>query len=246
MTKKLLLVVLLLGLAVDLSAAEAEGQIDWYNPVSLGFLPNGIVQEVPVRPGQQVAQGQILAKLDTRTYSAALAAAEARTQAATLTREEAQRELDRAVELYDRGQLPDHDKQLAQIALARAEAQRAEANSEQVRAAFRLEQTVLVAPFDAIVVAVAVHPGQTQRSHCGPQPAVVLADAGKRLARLLLPTGQEAPALGGKAQIQIGTHQLEGRVAAIHSRQQGIELEVAFDVPQGLAPMPGTPVEGRW
>ncbi|MEO5343332.1 MAG: biotin/lipoyl-binding protein [Gammaproteobacteria bacterium SHHR-1] len=241
------ILLLLLGPGSKSWAAEAEGQVHWHESRQLGFLVDGVIAEIPVRPGQRVAQGSPLARLDGRTYQAALNAAEQRLAARQLALGEAQRELDRALELYDRGQLPEHDKQLAQIAQALAQAQLAQAQAEQVRAAFRLQQSELRAPFDALILQLHAHPGQALRGHCGPQAVLGLAAAGQGIARLRLTPEQTPPELGQQVELSLAGRQIQGQAQALRrDAENGTRLDVLFSLPPETALQPGQAVQGRW
>ncbi|MBF0256132.1 MAG: HlyD family efflux transporter periplasmic adaptor subunit [Gammaproteobacteria bacterium] len=251
----LLLPPLLLAQLSPLQAGEAEARVHWHNRLELGFLVSGLISEVPVRPGQQLAQGAVLARLDGRIFAAELSAAEAALKAASLDQEEAQRELDRATELYDRGQLSDHEKQVAQIALAQADSRLEQAKAAQARAAFRAEQAVLRAPFAAEVLEVSAAPGQGVHPHCGPQTLLVLADAQQRQARFQVQQAEAKLQPGQPLQLQIQGRQLQGEVSALRplpeyagkeqGNEPGWEVDVVFS-PGDLQLAPGSAIEVRW
>lgn len=241
----------LLGLALLLGlnavASGAEGKVDWYQRLELGFLHEGVLLEVPVRSGQRVAPGALLARLDPRGLEAQTMAAEALLKAEQLALGEAQRELERAIELYDRGQLPDHDKQLAEIGVARAEAALAEAQAQQTRALLRVERAELKAPFDAWIVEVRASPGQALRGHCGPQPVLVVAEAGRRLARFQLDSDTLPAKLGQAVTLQLQGEEIQGRVETLELNPAGGRvMGVVFSYPAEAGLQPGTSIEGRW
>jgi macrolide-specific efflux system membrane fusion protein len=62
---------------VVLSSVSASGAVQAATNLSLGFETSGRVTQVAVKPGQKVAKGQILGRLDSTTATAAVTSAEA-------------------------------------------------------------------------------------------------------------------------------------------------------------------------
>ncbi|MCU7815928.1 MAG: biotin/lipoyl-binding protein [Candidatus Thiodiazotropha sp. (ex Rostrolucina anterorostrata)] len=98
---KVLMIVCLL-VSGQLAAQDLEAVTDWSNRVELTTLASGMVGRVNVAVGATVSRGELLLELDQRRFKTKLAAAESRLEAATQQNSEAKRELDRALELYDR------------------------------------------------------------------------------------------------------------------------------------------------
>ena len=175
---KLKLVACLLGLSLTAGALAADlpAVVAWTQKVELGTLVSGVVGAVHVRPGQTVAGGDALVTLDDRGFKGEVSrhlAVYRHTQAAL---EEARREDERAIELYDRTVLSDFERNQAQIALHAARARAEEARADLIQARLDLERSVVRAPFDGMVLAVNVSPGQTIVSAWQSQPLVTLAD----------------------------------------------------------------------
>ena len=204
MTRIALSIALVALMSNPANAAEYEGRLQWHKRVDLGFQVSGVLSEVPVQVGQEVKKGTLLAKLDQRRFAARAKYAEANVKAQQLNRDEANRELDRANALYERTQLSDHDKQMAQLQSAKAAAALLAAEAAKTNADINLEYSALKAPFDAKVIRVHRAPGQSIVSALSSEPVVVVVDAQRMAVRLLLTTSQLANLKpGGNAKVEV-------------------------------------------
>lgn len=198
------------------AAQEIDATLHWARRVELGMLVSGVVQEVFVGSGQHVLAGQALVMLDARDFEARLAGAAAHLAGVLPALEEARDELVRAEDLYDRTLLPEHDLELARVAVAKQEAQRAHADARVARAALRLERGILRAPFAGIVVARSVEAGQAIVSRCESRTLVVLADDANFIARVALDARSLAGLrIGQELAVLAGGLALTGKIAAI-------------------------------
>ncbi|MGD2081569.1 MAG: efflux RND transporter periplasmic adaptor subunit [Chromatiales bacterium] len=173
------------------SALDLDARTGWVQRMDLATpLGVGVVAEVRARTGDRVAEGALLVQIDDRAARAYADEAQAAFEEARQRREEGRRELDRAVELYERTVLAQHELQTAEIAAAAADAayRRAEAALTQARLA--LEYTRVHAPFDALVVDVAVHPGDVVVNRLGVTPLVAVARSDRMRATALLKAEQ--------------------------------------------------------
>lgn len=171
------------ALAEDVSGQRAEqasrdvsAVLAWSQKVELGTLVSGVVGEVHVRPGQAVTKGDTLISLDGRGFSAQVSRRQAGYEHAKAALEEAEREDERAIELYDRTVLSDFERNQALIGLHAAQAVAEAARADLTEARLNLERSVLKAPFDGLVLSVGVSPGQTIVSEWQSQPLVTLAN----------------------------------------------------------------------
>ncbi len=146
--------------------------------LKLGTLVSGVVADVRVRKGQQVRAGDVLVILDQREFKARLDRARALSARASALLAEARREEERALELYDRGLLSDHELQKAQIGRLEAEARRAESMAEETRARLDLERSTVKAPFDGTIVKVNAWKGKPVRNTLNIQTMIVLGVQG--------------------------------------------------------------------
>ena len=164
------------GMSGAALAADVSAVVSWAQKVELGTLVSGMVSEVHVRPGQTVARGDKLISLDNRGFNAQVNRRLAGYQHAKAAFEEAKREDERAVELYDRTVLSDFERNQALIGLHAARATAEAARADLTEARLDLERSVVRAPFDGLVLSVGAAPGQTIVSEWQSQPLVTLAD----------------------------------------------------------------------
>ena len=134
------------AVAVEIAAAEAQELSTTLEAVGTSLakqsievvaLASGRVNEVAFEPGQKVAAGEVLLRLDEEIERADLEQAEASLREATLA-------LGRAVTLRQQNAV-------SQAALNEAESRKASAEAELDRAKRRLADRTLRAPFDGLV-----------------------------------------------------------------------------------------------
>lgn len=205
--------------AAPANAAELQAVTGWVQRIELGPLVSGVVSEVHVRPGERVDRGARLVTLDRRDFASRVSRREAERRHAEMLLEEAQREDERAAELYDRTLLSDHERNQAAIALEAARAAAEAARAALSRARLDLERSQLRAPFDALVLAVAAVPGQSVVSELQSQPLVTLADRSALVARAVVDATQAA----GLAPGQALRASLRGRSMQVTVREVGLE-----------------------
>jgi multidrug efflux system membrane fusion protein len=230
------------GLNAVASAAEYNGELDWANAVTLGLSISGRVAQISVRPGDLVDAGQPLLQLDTRVARAHLAEARSAIKRLELQRAEAQREWDRAKELYDRTVLSERELQLAEIGFNAADAEYHAARSAEVAAEVALEYHTMKAPFAARVLAVHVQAGQAVINTHEVTPLVRLAERDRMRARAWVNAAQAATLKADvAAAVRVGDQRFDAQVASIGADPVGAErpaqyaVEVAFNVPAGTA-----------
>jgi multidrug efflux system membrane fusion protein len=163
----------------QLMARDLDAVTDWYHRVELSTLVNGMVSRINVSEGEEVSRGTLLIELDQRGYKSQLAAAGSRLEAAAQHNDEAKRELDRALELYDRTLLSDHERKQAEIEAANADADYREAEAALVKIRLQREYSRIAAPFDGIVEKIHVQPGQAVINGVAAVPLLNLYEVGK-------------------------------------------------------------------
>src|SRR5512143_3001065 len=104
----------------SISAQELTGVVQWAQRVELGTPQSGVIVSVSVKAGDRVKKNDLLVKLEPRALLARIKKAESEQLKHKKARDEAQRELDRSKELYDRTLLSNHDLEVAKIAYADA------------------------------------------------------------------------------------------------------------------------------
>jgi multidrug efflux system membrane fusion protein len=226
------------GLSALASAVEVNGELDWANRVTLSVPVSGIVTEVSVRPGEAVAAGQSLLSLDAREVQARVAHANSAVKKLVLHRAEAEREWERAQELFDRTVLSERELQLAEIGLNDADAAYQAAQAERVAAEVALECHSLKAPFAAWVLAVPVTPGQAIVNTQQATPLVTLAARDLMRVHANVDAVQTAALKTDAAvAVRVGEQRFDARIVHIGLEPVGSQrppqypVEVEFKVP---------------
>ncbi|MDO5647739.1 efflux RND transporter periplasmic adaptor subunit [Paracoccus sp. (in: a-proteobacteria)] len=148
------------------------GTIQARDTVQLGFRYGGRIEQVLVREGDRVARGQPLARLSAVQQEQALIVAEAGFQAAMAVQAQADQANDRAAGLLARGAGTRAARDGAEQALSQAAAALEQADSQRQQARRAVEDTVLRAPDDGVIVSKSVAPGQVVAAA---QPVLTLA-----------------------------------------------------------------------
>ena len=112
---KTALAALLIWLPISTWAAEYDAVLDWNRKAKLSTPVSGVVAKVNVQPGDRVNQDDVLLQLDNGVMKANLEKAKADVEFYERSFKEAQRELDRNQELYDRTLIAEHDLEMAKI-----------------------------------------------------------------------------------------------------------------------------------
>lgn len=218
---------------------ELPGQIQAFREASMGFEVPGLLQEVLVDEGDEVKQGDLLARLDNRDYLAARSSAEAQL---TVARSEAER----AQALFDRQAT---SKQRLDMALAQLQV----AESAFDRADKALQDTELRAPMDGSVARVFVEDivnvqakQQIMIVHDISRFKVVI-DVPETLAILVDPTiPDEVQNARFKSQVFLTTGTMEGFPAQViesaktaNPTTRTFSVTLAFDPPKHINILPG-------
>jgi multidrug efflux system membrane fusion protein len=219
--------------AQPLEAAQLQATLQWGQRAELGSLVSGVVAEVPVRAGQSVNKGDVLVHLDDRGFRARLQGAQAAVTQAKVRFEEAEREHERALELYDRTVLSEHERQLAEIAHEEARAQLAAARALRVQAELDLERSTVAAPYDALVLAVRTSAGEVVVADLQSRPLVAVAERGRLVARALASAAE-------LAELQVG---VPVDVEVRGARLDGVVSHIGLEPEQGAAAEPLYPLE---
>ncbi len=162
------------------SAVELDASADSSGPLILSSNLAAEVVKSPVAEGERVKKGALLLQLESGVARARLAQAEAELAYQKLVLAEAQNELQRNEELYERTLLSDHDLDLARIAYAAAQSSYSRAKAGLTVAQRELALRRIVAPFDAQVVAVFVQAGETINGQFNAVKLIALRPVNKR------------------------------------------------------------------
>ena len=225
-----------------LAQERIEGIVTWSQRAELGTLVSGVISRVHVRPGQVVKRGDTLVELDERGFAGQVQRWLAEYRHARGLLAEAEREDERAAELYDRTVLSDFERNQALLAVDAARARQALANARLVDARLDLERSRIKAPFDGVVLQVNAVPGQPVISEVQVQPLVALADNTRLTVRAELQAGSVAGVAAGQViSLIAGDKPFEGTVAYVGMEPlppggSGLRYALHVDVDPGQAP----------
>lgn len=226
MTKWMLFGLAVLGVSAA-QAADVQATLQWAQRVELSTPVSGVVQSVSVDAGQRVEQGQELLALDNKLYHARAAESAAAVMRLKEEAAEAGRNLERVQELYNRTVISTSELDQAKLRDARARAMLAEGQAHLQQSQKNFDDTVLRAPFDAVVLVRQAEPGQAVAAGLQPQVLLVVARAGEMLARARLDAAQVGRVrVGLAATVNVGGKSYSGRVKAV-----GMEPVAASDGP---------------
>lgn len=198
---------------------------------ALGFEAGGRIAAVLVDVGDQVEDGDVLARLDTRALQASLAAAEADELAAQARADLARLTLERQQTLVDRGHISaqrlDEVAADARSAQAQAAAARAQAETLQVR----IDLATITAPFTGVVTARMFDEGAIASPGA---PVLNLVEAGDLELRAGLPEREAANLIvGDRYQVDVGSQRVEATLRAVTGvlDAQRQSVSAVFDIP---------------
>jgi RND family efflux transporter MFP subunit len=219
--------------ALSANAAQYPAVLAWAQRVVLSTPVSGVVTAVSTGAGERVTAGQALVELDKRPFSSALRKAEAQAHKHKLNRDEAERELSRTRELYERTVISVHDLQVEEIAFASAEADYASARAELETARLHLEYASVQAPFPGLVLEVAVAPGETVINTEHATPMITLAQDRPMTAQAQLPADAAGRLLPGQAAtVLVNEQRYPGKVIQVGAEADSsgrYAVSVAFD-----------------
>jgi len=138
---------------------------------------SGVVEKVFVKPGQRVSKGTVLLQLDKTILQARLDEAVAEQARAQAEESDAKRDLDRALELFNRTVSSATELDAAELRHARAQAALSTASARRVIAYKNLHDAELKAPFNGVVSSVPGAPGTVVTADCQPKTLVVMSSA---------------------------------------------------------------------
>lgn len=168
-------------------AQQLSGRLEWVDKVEMRVLEDGFIEKMNIKIGQYVKKGQVLLTMDQRKAKAELLKAKAMIARAAVQLDDANDELKRAEELYDRGLIADEELKDAKIKVAAAKAESESANAALVLAEVTMDRNVLRAPINGIIVSKNNHEGGVVYKTQQREPLFEIAPSGKMLARLLVP-----------------------------------------------------------
>jgi len=145
--------------SVDLTVS-ASGVIEPIRRVEIRSQASGQVLELPIQEGEEVAKGDLIARLDATDARADLERARANLEIAEVEDRQKGHDLERARGLFQRTLVSEAEVDAAELAASRAGAELLLARAELQRAQDRFEDTVIRSPVDGTVLDRAVEEGQ--------------------------------------------------------------------------------------
>jgi len=242
--------VLFFIIAAPSQAAEYNATIKFAHRITMSLPVNGQVNIVAVQPGQSFKQGQTLLALDLTPYNSEVTQSQAEVTKQNTEIKEAGRDYSQLKELFDRGVLSSVELENGQLKLQRVKAALKAADAKLTQAKYNLAHAMIVAPFDGWVLDVNVSQNETINNNLQSQPLLVVAEANKYIARILVPIGTvHKIKIGDPARVVIGNRKFSGTIAVIGIEPESTNKEsqlYAVDIKfssKGLLIRPGQPAK---
>ena len=233
--KNWILIAFILVFSPTLNAAELQAVLQWSHRVELSSPVSGVVHAVNVEAGDQVKKGQILLTLDAAIYQAKVAEIQAAITRLVAETAEAKRDLDRVQELYARTVVATAELDQTRLRLTRAESMLAEARASLRQNQKIQDDSIMRAPFDAVVILRQAEPGMSVAAGLQPQILLVLAKSGEMLARLYLPAAQiEKLKVGQPVTVVVAGQNYDGKIKTLGLEpvklkdESGYQVDVSF------------------
>jgi membrane fusion protein (multidrug efflux system) len=158
------------------ASVEFVGRTEAYSQVDLRARVTGFLAERPFKEGSDVSAGDVLFRIDTAEFDAAVAAARAGLEKAQAAFTEAEQTLQRSRTLADRGTISEANLDEAVAAMERTRADVAAAKAEVDRAQLNLDYTTIATPIDGRIGKSSVDPGNLIGPDSGILATVVTLD----------------------------------------------------------------------
>jgi HlyD family secretion protein len=143
------------------TVVTATGTVSAVTTVQVGSQVSGVLRQILVDFNSPVKKGQVVARIDPTFLQAAVNEAEANLSRAKATLDQAQRDLVRTKDLYDKKLAAQSDYDSAVTAVALAQAGVAQTQAQLDRAKVNLAYAVITSPIDGTVISRSVDVGQT-------------------------------------------------------------------------------------
>jgi len=141
-------------------SVSATGTVDPVTKVEIKSKASGEIIEMPVEAGDRIKKGALIAKVDPTDVRNQYDQAKADLDVAVVARKQAELDLKRQRELYDKSLSSDKELETAQMAVEKAKADEVRARVALNLSSERLKDTVLRSPMDGIVLTKDVDKGQ--------------------------------------------------------------------------------------
>lgn len=227
--KNVILWAFLLVVSPALHAADVPAVLQWSHRVELSVPISGVVRSVNVEVGELAKKGQVLLVLDGTIYQAKVSEIQAGITRLVAEQEEAKKDFERVKELYSRTVVATAEMDQARLRLIKADSLLAEAKANLKQQQKLLDDTVLRAPFDGVVVMRDAEPGMSVAITLQPQAQLVLAKSGEMLARLHLSATQiEKLKIGQAVTVASGGQSYSGKIKTLGLEPSKREGEASY------------------
>jgi HlyD family secretion protein len=143
------------------TVVTATGTASAVTTVQVGSQVSGTLREIMVDFNSPVKKGQVIARIDPTFLQATVSESEANLQRAQATFTQAQRDLERTKDLFDKNLAAKTDYDNALTAVDVGKAGLAQMQAQLSRAKVNLAYSVIAAPIDGVVISRNVDVGQT-------------------------------------------------------------------------------------
>ena len=158
----------------------ANGMVKPIDRIEMKSKASGQIEELPVEEGDFIRKGQLVARLDQKDERAAVAQGQADFDIAEAELKQTQRVCDRRHELYEKRLISEEEQDQIELSLTVAKGKLVQAKTVLERAKERLNESVVRAPIDGIILQKYVEEGQIVASGVsnvgGGNPIVDIAD----------------------------------------------------------------------
>lgn len=159
---------------------SANGTVQPIDRIEIKSKASGEIVELPVNQGDFIHRGELIARLDQRDERAAVAQARADLDIAIAELEQAERTFERRNQLFEKNLISAEERDQMELSLAIARSKKIQATTTLERAQERLNESVVRAPIDGLILQKYVEKGQIiasgVNSVSGGTPIVDIAD----------------------------------------------------------------------
>jgi len=142
------------------TTVSASGVVQPVDRVQIKSKASGRVEELPVEEGDVVKKGDLICRLDQTDILADVEQAKANLDIAEAELKQAQNTSDRKEQLFGKALISEDERDQAALALAQAKAQIIRATTALDQANVRLDETIVTAPIDGVILQKYVEVGQ--------------------------------------------------------------------------------------
>lgn len=198
------------------TAWAADATLYWAREVTLSSPVTGVVEKVHVGAGDTVKQGQSLLQYDLSVAQARVNNLKAQLDTASKMRAEANKEYERAQQMYNQTMLSDHDLQMAKLGALQAHSDYLKVKAQLDAAQYRLKYSIITAPYSALVLQIHTSPGTTVVQNNQANPLVTIASDQHMLARTQV-DNEQAIGLkpGDKARVKVNGEWYNGQITQV-------------------------------